>query len=704
MDAIDILLRTVAKELGPNPRDPIKRSSVQALLAELARNQPFVKAVRLLDVKTAEPLFDFVSGREVSYEGEKEVWVSPPDGVHVTKPFRDQISGAWLVGVSRVVSAREGIPGNIVVAHVALDYFQRLYDNLNVGEKGSIVLFRSDGILLARRPYNPDDVGRDLSRGELFRTHLPHAPGGTYSAPAATDGVERLVSYHRVDALPLIVLAGLATDEVEAAWRQDMTRNVAIAYILCLTLIGLALVLRALNSRRTAAERALEITLAHMDQGLLMFDEKDVVQVCNQRAVELLDLPADLMASRPRFSDVLEHQKQCGEFSTSDIVMQGILRVGGVSPEHGTYERKRPNGTILEVRTVQLLNGGAVRTFTDVTTQRQIAASARAEQERYRLLADNATDMIFRTALDGRQLYVSPACREVLGYEPRDLIEAGTQSLTHPEDRDVVQAAWQELLDGAVEQQTFRYRWRHKNGQWLWCESRRRIAREPDGTAQEAVSIVRDVSERVALEEQLYDLARTDPLTGLANRRAFEEALETEWSRASRQGSPLALLSLDLDFFKQYNDHFGHGPGDSCLRQLAVLLAANRRISDVAARVGGEEFALLLPGTDARGARAVAEAIRSELERVQIPHPRSSHQIVTASIGFAALRPAAGGTTEDLRSQSDQAMYLAKELGRNRVEGSYPKGGAARRAVQVSRRLKASLRRDRVNGAGGPPG
>jgi diguanylate cyclase (GGDEF)-like protein/PAS domain S-box-containing protein len=447
----------------------------------------------------------------------------------------------------------------------------------------------------------------------------------------------------------------------------------AFGSVVILALAGLFLLLKNLNGRRAEAERALEITLAHMDQGLLMFDDKDVVQVCNSRAIDLLGLPADLMASKPRFAEVLEHQKRSGEFSASDNVMQGILRVGGVSPDHGTYERRRPNGTILEVRTVQLPLGGAVRTFTDVTAQRQVEARARAEQERYKLLADNATDIIFRTALDGRRLYVSPACREVLGCEPTDLTETAIQSLTHPEDSGSVQAAWEELLaGGGVEQQTFRYRLRHKDGHWVWCESRRRVVREANGAAQEVVSIVRDVTERVVLEEQLRHLARTDALTGLANRRAFEEALETEWSRASRQKGPLALLTLDVDLFKQYNDHFGHGPGDTCLRQVAVILASKRRVSDLAARVGGEEFALLLPATDVRGARAVAEEIRSEVERAQIPHPRSPHRFVTASIGFAALRPDGGGTPEDLRGQSDTAMYLAKELGRNRVEGPSP--------------------------------
>jgi two-component system, chemotaxis family, sensor kinase Cph1 len=167
--------------------------------------------------------------------------------------------------------------------------------------------------------------------------------------------------------------------------------------------------------------------------------------------------------------------------------------------------------------------------------------------------------------------------------------------------------------------------------------------------------------------QQLAALAATDGLTGIANRRAFDERLHQEWARASRSGSQLGLVILDLDFFKRYNDHFGHPTGDECLKQIARLIQDGRRPADLAARVGGEEFALLLPDTDCDGALALAEAVRSGIEQSRIDHPKCPWGIMTASIGVACLTPHGTGTAHDLMKAADRALYEAKSQGRNRV-------------------------------------
>lgn len=170
----------------------------------------------------------------------------------------------------------------------------------------------------------------------------------------------------------------------------------------------------------------------------------------------------------------------------------------------------------------------------------------------------------------------------------------------------------------------------------------------------------------------LADLASTDGLTGIPNRRAFDERLRKEWARAARSGRPLGLIILDLDFFKQYNDHFGHPAGDACLKRIARLLDDNRRATDLAARVGGEEFALLLPETDPDGALKVAEATRASIEQLGIDHPKSPHPktaggVMTASLGVACLEAGKADTGHDLMKLADRALYEAKRQGRNRA-------------------------------------
>ena len=130
------------------------------------------------------------------------------------------------------------------------------------------------------------------------------------------------------------------------------------------------------------------------------------------------------------------------------------------------------------------------------------------------------------------------------------------------------------------------------------------------------------------------------------------------------------MIILDLDFFKQYNDHFGHLAGDECLKQVARVLQANRRPTDLAARIGGEEFSLVLPDTNLKGAIVVAESVRSRIEDLHRDHPKSPMGFVTVSCGIATSTARKKGTVQDLLLRADQALYDAKKTGRNRVAQS----------------------------------
>lgn len=169
----------------------------------------------------------------------------------------------------------------------------------------------------------------------------------------------------------------------------------------------------------------------------------------------------------------------------------------------------------------------------------------------------------------------------------------------------------------------------------------------------------------------LESQAMLDGLTSIPNRRRFDEALENEWKRAHRSGLPLSLIMLDIDFFKRYNDNYGHGAGDECLKKVAASLAgAIDRPSDLVARYGGEEFVALLPETEAEGTRNIAEHIRSAVESLGLPHQYSDVSgNVTVSVGYACLIPGTEGGQTELLRLADEKLYAAKESGRNRVCG-----------------------------------
>jgi diguanylate cyclase (GGDEF)-like protein len=180
--------------------------------------------------------------------------------------------------------------------------------------------------------------------------------------------------------------------------------------------------------------------------------------------------------------------------------------------------------------------------------------------------------------------------------------------------------------------------------------------------------LVRQIRDREAAESELARLALVDGLTGLGNRRHFDDMLEREWHRAVRARTPFAFLMIDVDAFKAYNDHYGHRAGDRALKAIAACIAAGvTRAEDLAVRYGGEEFAVLLPATDESGAFRVAETIRRAIAALGIPHD-GNHGFVTVSVGVAGMRPARGSNSGTIVEAADMALYAAKRNGRNRSE------------------------------------
>ncbi len=180
--------------------------------------------------------------------------------------------------------------------------------------------------------------------------------------------------------------------------------------------------------------------------------------------------------------------------------------------------------------------------------------------------------------------------------------------------------------------------------------------------------ITRLYAQAATANRMLSELARLDGLTGLANRRCFDETLALEWRRATRDGTPLSLLMIDVDHFKAFNDGLGHQCGDDCLKRIgAALQSRARRAADLVARYGGEEFVILLPGTPALHAVAIAERVRSAIEAAAIAHPTSRHGCVTVSVGVATRYPELNSEPADLLSTADRLLYEAKDAGRNQV-------------------------------------
>ncbi len=293
---------------------------------------------------------------------------------------------------------------------------------------------------------------------------------------------------------------------------------------------------------------------------------------------------------------------------------------------------------------------------------------AREDPLTFQVLTEHSIDMICRIGLDRTMHYVSPACFRILGWTQEEMTGVGPEALVLAEDLPLIEAASQRILSPGVENVPATVRMRRKDGSLVWMEMNARAIPDPaTGEASEIVVVMRDITERKALEEKLANWALSHALTGLANRRGFDQAIAREWEHTQREGSEISLLLLDIDHFKRFNDRHGHQAGDDCLRAIATAVKESVRSTDLAARYGGEEIAIILRPTSTADALLVAEKLRAAIEALRLPQENGW---VTASIGVATGLARHGGTMrmpESLLLAADNALYQAKREGRNRV-------------------------------------
>ncbi|HEX8156052.1 MAG TPA: PAS domain S-box protein [Solirubrobacteraceae bacterium] len=308
----------------------------------------------------------------------------------------------------------------------------------------------------------------------------------------------------------------------------------------------------------------------------------------------------------------------------------------------------------------------------DITDRMQMETALREAEQRFRTAFDRAPIGVCLLSLDprdpGRLLQVNPALAQMLGSSVDQLTGAPISTLTHLEDHVDIDANLRELTNGHSGHVEFETRFMHRNGHPVWALiSAAPIAdRSDDGEHTLAVTHVVDISDRKHSERQLQHLADHDALTGLINRRRFTEELDRALRHAKRYDETGAVLFLDLDGFKFVNDTLGHAAGDALIARVAGLLGAAVRESDTLARVGGDEFAVLLPRSDEASAVLVAEKLLSTLRQTALNINGVPRAHVSSSIGIAPFRGDEEVSADELVVEADIAMYDAKEAGKDR--------------------------------------
>ena len=289
----------------------------------------------------------------------------------------------------------------------------------------------------------------------------------------------------------------------------------------------------------------------------------------------------------------------------------------------------------------------------------------RRSEQLYRLLAENSSDIISRLSFDAVRLYVSPSVVDILGWSIEEMLRPDYKRHIHPEDLKAFEAVGRRMQSG-TERASNTYRYLKRDGSWAWLEARVALVRDSHGAPCEIISNTRDITRQKEAEIALASAA--DALTGVANRRRFDEMLDREWRRGMRSHEPLSMLLIDVDHFKRFNDHYGHLMGDTCLHAIATAIAGSiRRPGDIVTRYGGEEFAVILPNTDGDGAMEIAARVREGIAALAMPHVDNPGGRVTVSIGAAEAIPNRGTDSSVLVEAADMALYEAKHNGRDRT-------------------------------------
>lgn len=472
------------------------------------------------------------------------------------KEYRDAVSARafsvsdFFVGKLRAIPlAMAFLPahsktGEHILVGVSLDlsWFDRL--SAIVGERsGATIMFLdSNGTVVSRFPHDPALVGRNLGNVPAVATLL-QASSGRFEA-IRLDGKQAFWGYVKLADTNMRLAVNFDRSAVLAPLHRGIVQAIVIFGLVA---SGIAVLIwlggnTLFASPMRELDELLQATLDNMDQGLIVVDKHGRLPICNTRAMQLLDLPPHLMSRRPTSEAVIAYQQERGEFANCSDEVRSRVFPRTFGEGRSIYERERPNGIVLEVRTVPFAGGGVVRTYTDVT--------ARRNAER--------------------------------------------------------------ILEGLVNK---------------------------------------------------------DGLTGLGNRRFLDATLQKELARAKRSGSELALIMVDVDFFKAFNDRYGHLAGDACLQHVAAGIEAHiQRPGDSAARYGGEEFAVVLPDTDLAGALKVAEQIRQAVADVKREHLGSQFGFLTISAGVAAVAHNQHSSVDAIIEAAEKALYNAKSCGRDRVE------------------------------------
>ena len=415
-----------------------------------------------------------------------------------------------------------------------------------------------------------------------------------------------------------------------------------------------------------SSEQLFRTLAAHTPVGIFVSNASGACIYVNDRWCELAGMPA-VAALGSGWSTALhpdDAERVLGEWTEAaargaDSIVEYRFRRpdGGVSWIQGFASALRnPEGSVV----------GWMGTCLDLTARKEAEEALREERDRFRVAFEDAPIGLALVATDGRFLRVNRTLCDLIGYDENQLVALSFQEITHPDDLDADLEQVRRVVSGEIRTYQLEKRYLHASGRHIPAMLSVSLVRDQSGRPLHFVSQIEDISHRKEAERKLQQLADHDSLTGLLNRRRFNEELEREVSRTQRHGGGSAVLLIDVDGFKLVNDTNGHRAGDEMLRAISSTFRNRLRASDIIARVGGDEFGVIALGADAGAARRLSFDLLAAI-RTSAFDTAGNPLEITASIGVALIDERFAGSADDILVAADSAMYEAKRNGRDTI-------------------------------------
>ena len=594
------------------------------------------------------------------------------DVLFVGKPVVSKTPGKWTIELSRRIVGQDGRFAGVVAASLDSVYLTRIYNSVNIGNKGYIRVIGLDGIVRATSGDTMYVLGKDFSGADLFRSLSTAQAGWYYTGSGLSDNIRRLIAYKVAEDYPFVVTVGYSEPEIFSRTEAKKRTGSIIAAILTLLIAAVTGFSIRGQMQREAAKKRVEHTnmllnaaLENMPHGICMFAADKKLVLANDLYSTMYGLDPKNMKPGTPLSEILQARvaSGCCPAESEKYITERLREAFLADP--GYIINNLKDGRTLAVARRAMPDGGVVAVHQDITEHLQIEQQLDETRQFLNSIIDNIPiAVVVKDAITRKFLLVNRAYEAMLKVGRNDVLGKTVFEIYQRKDAERIDAADNEALAGALGRCSNDYEVEMPDGQTRVIATSRIVTRDSSGAPRHLVVVIDDITERKKSEQRIAFMAHHDVLTGLANRLSIMDKIDEAIARHRRRGDSFAVLLLDLDRFKHVNDTLGHAVGDALLRETAARLKASLRETDVLARLGGDEFAIVQDRDDNQRGAASALADRI-IEIVSKPFNVEGNEVnIATSIGIA-LAPEHATSSDGLMKMADLALYRAKSAGRN---------------------------------------